>query len=257
MQAHEVFTLRDLSKALRLSPRAALDRVKYHRHLGRLKTVTKGVYAAVPTGHDVRNFHPDRFLVAATIRPDAIFSHHAALELLGAAHSDWNVCTVFTTSLRPPVSVGSVEIRFLNHPPALVRKGLERLGTREEPRLRVTLRITGPERTLLDGFRQPRWAGGPEELVESATGLGTLDLKLLLRLLEAYDEKLLWGATGWFLERYQRQFFVPLGYLTTLEKRRPKSPHYLLRSQRGGVMASRWNVILPESVMREKGSGEV
>lgn len=53
----------------------------------------RGLYATVPRGVAPGEFIPDRYLAALAARPDCIFSHHAALELLGTAHSDWNVCT--------------------------------------------------------------------------------------------------------------------------------------------------------------------
>lgn len=252
LSKNEVFTLKDLVEGLglRKGKNAALNLLKYHRRLGRVKRVMRGVYATVPPGVEPVSFQPDRYLVAAAVRPDAIFSHHAALELLGAAHSDWRICTVFTGSRRRPVALDGVEIRFLQHPPTLARNGKESLGSVQVKRNRETLRATGAERTLVEGFRQPGAAGGPEELIESASGFGVFDLKLVRRLLEAYDEKLLWAAVGWFLERYQRKFFVPADYLTSLEKRCPKSPQYLLRSQRGGVMQPRWNLILPQNLVR-------
>lgn len=251
LRTHEVFTLQGLAQALHLrDAKAALDLLNYHRRLRRVKNVARGVYATVPLGLGAEEYLPDRYLVAAAIRADAIFSHHAALELLGAAHSDWSVCTVATERRHGRVSLGCVEIRFLRHPAALRRDGQQVLGTIQVTRSRCTLLVTGPERTLLDGFRQPELVGGPEELVESAAGFGVLDLKLVSRLLEAYDERLLWAAAGWFLESYRQRFFVSPEYLGSLERHRPKSPQYLLRSQRGGAMQSRWNLILPESLAR-------
>ena len=111
------------------------------------------------------------------------------------------------------------------------------------------LTVTGPERTLLDGLRRPDLTGGAVELVESAAGFGVLDLDLLHRLLKTYKEKLLWAAAGWFLERHQQRFFVSDEYLSTIERNRPKSPQYLVRNQRGGTMAKRWNLILPPGVV--------
>jgi hypothetical protein len=124
-------------------------------------------------------------------------------------------------------------------------------------RLGRALRVTGPERTLLDGFRQPRLVGGLGELVESAAGFGTLDLALVKKLLELYNKRMLYGAVGWFLERYQREFFVPQTYLADLEKERPRSRQYLPRGRRrGGTLARRWNLVLPESIARGKEAGE-
>jgi uncharacterized DUF497 family protein len=52
---------------------------------GRLLSVSRGVYAAVPFGIDPERFQPDPFLVASSVRSDAVFSHYRAITLLGAA----------------------------------------------------------------------------------------------------------------------------------------------------------------------------
>lgn len=249
--SHEVFSLDEATKAL-AHPRGKAgvrNSLGYYLRLGRLKSVTRAVYASVPHGADPHSFQPDRYLVAAKARPDAVFAYHAAFELLGAAHSDWSVCTVFTAVLRRPVTLGSVRLLFLPHPPPFQRSARPLFGTRQVARGATTLAVTGPERTLLDGLRRPDLAGGLPEAVESATGFGVLDLELVRELLNLYDEKLLWAATGWFLERYRQRFFVSDEYLSELERHRPKSPLYLLRSERGGTMVKRWNLILPADVL--------
>jgi len=252
LQTQRVFTLDQAVRALNPpgGRRAALARLKYYLQTNRLKAVTRGVYATVPPGTDPERFQPDRYLAAAAVRPDGVFSHHAALELLGAAHSEWTTCSLFTKKRRPPLSLDGVRIEFLAFPPGLLRARQAQLGTRKVERLNFTLKVTGPERTLVDGFRQPARVGGVEELVESAAGFSVLDLKLLRRLLEAYAEKTLWAAVGWFLERYQKTFFAPPDFLESLESRRPKSAQYLLRGQRGGTLLRRWNLILPEAVAK-------
>ena len=248
---HEVFSLDEAAESL-AHPRGKAgvrNSLGYYLRLGRLKSVTRGVYASVPRGADPESFQPDRYLVAVKARPDAVFAYHAALELLGAAHSDWSACTVFTAVRRRPVTLGSVRLLFLPHPPPFERRRKTRFGTRQVTRGATALAVTGPERTLLDGLRRPDLAGGPLEVIESAAGFGVLDLELVQELLKLYDEKLLWAAAGWFLERYRQRFFVSDDYLSELERHRPKSPQYLLRSQRGGTMVKRWNLILPANVL--------
>ena len=41
-------------------------------------------------------------------------------------------------------------------------------------------------------------------------------------------------------------FTCPIACWRCAERRRPRSPQYLERGTRGGVLASRWNLILPE-----------
>ena len=258
LRTHPVFTLEELAAALGSDrpTAAAKDRLKYHAARGRVKKIERGLYAAIPPGREPTRYQPDRYLAAAALRRTGIFSHHAALELLGAAHSEWNVCTLFTSRRRRPLDLGNIQVQFLGHPAVLRRAKQQDLGIREVERSGNALRVTGPERTLVDGFRQPRWAGGLEELVESAAGFGVLDLDMLWTVLEAYDQSILWGSVGWFLERYESRFFVPAEYLARLESKRPISPSYVPRSERGGVFVRRWNLVLPASLARKGGPGE-
>src|SRR2546422_6119167 len=154
----------------------------------------------------------------------------------------------YTTLFRS--RVGNVRVEFVSHPPPLVRRRAVGLGVREVRYRDRAVRVTGPERALVEGFRKPRMVGGLEELIQSAAGFSSLDLDLLRTVLKAYDQKALWGAVGWFLEQYHRTFRVPEEYLRALERGRPASPHYLPRRQRGkgGLLVSRWNLVLPESV---------
>jgi hypothetical protein len=118
-------------------------------------------------------------------------------------------------------------------------------GTRRVEHRGKILTATGPERTLVEGFRRPSLVGGLEELVNSAGGFSTIDLGLLEEILSRYNIANLWAASGWFLERFQASFYVPDDALSRMERRRPRSPQYLERDRRGGWLASRWNLILP------------
>jgi hypothetical protein len=168
--------------------------------------------------------------------------------LLGAARVVWRVLTVLTSSPRTPLGMKQTRVDFLVHPPALVRRRETQLGVRSVDRSGRTLRVTGPERTLVEGFRSPRRVGGFAELVAACAAFPVLDLDLLERVLRAYDEKILWAAVGWFLEGHRATFSVPDGYLARLESRRPRSRVYLARGEGPGRLASRWNLMLPESL---------
>lgn len=247
LQTHRVFSLDEAVRALNPAGgrMGTLERLKYAARRGKLKKLARGVYASVPPGVDPEKFQPDRFLAAAALRPDAVFSHHSALELLGAAHSEWRLCTAYSARRSQPFNWDSVELRFLSHPRPLVRRQLTALGTRSIHRFDRELRVTGPERTLIDGFRQPDLVGGLAELVESAAGFSVLELPLLFKLLEAHGQKVLWAATGWFLHRYRATFFVSDQDLALIEKRVPKAPQYLAKGERGGVLMRPWNLVVP------------
>ncbi|MEN8183533.1 MAG: hypothetical protein ABFS46_13475 [Myxococcota bacterium] len=210
----------------------------------------------VPPGTAPDALRPDPFLVAAAARTDAVFSHHAALELLGAAHSVWNECTAYTHRRRRPLALDGTTVRFLEVPEAMGEGSGRGLGTRKVDRRGRLLETTGPERTLVEGFRRPRLAGGLEELVLSAGGFATLDIDLLGEVLARYDVANLWGATGWFLERTRETFHVPEAVLERFTMRVPASPQYLDRCRRGGILHRRWNLIVPAELDRLGGPDE-
>jgi hypothetical protein len=93
VRAHDVFSLGEATAALAhpSGKDGVRNSLRYYLRLGRLKSVARGVYASIPPTAESATFQPDRYLVAAKARADAVFSYHAAFELLGAAHSDWNV----------------------------------------------------------------------------------------------------------------------------------------------------------------------
>jgi predicted transcriptional regulator of viral defense system len=214
------------------------------------------VYAVVPPGAKAEEFSPDPFLVAASFRPEGVFSHHSALELQGVAHSVWNECTLYAAGRRKPLLVGGATVRFLDHPAAMRTGSGIHLGTRKIERQGRLLRTTGPERTLVEGFSRPMLSGGLEELVTSACGFAVLDLRLLDEILLKYGIAKLWAAAGWFLERFRDTFYVPDEFLSHLERHRPRVPHYVERNRRGGVLISRWNLILPTELVRREEPNE-
>jgi len=244
---HPVFSLDEAVEAL--DPpggrSGTVERLKYYLGKRQLRLLTRGIYAVVPPGVKPQQFQPDPFLTAAAIRPDAVFSHHSALELLGAAHSMWKKFTLYTEKRRKPLCLNGFSILFLKHPRLNKSNAPDFLGTQKVERRGRLMRTTGPERTLVEGFRRPALAGGLEELVESARGFPTLSLSLLEDVLHRYDTAILWAATGWFLERFQTTFQVSEEYLEKIEHRCPRSPLYLERNLRGGWLAPRWNLILP------------
>jgi len=248
---HPVFSLDEAVTAMGVDggrPRV-VERLKYHLRTGRLKRVAREVYAVVPPTVPAESFRPDPFMVAKAMHPAGVFSHHSALELLGAAYSVWNQCTLYVSGRRRPLLLDGFVVRFLASPLPMQTGPGKQFGTRRIERQGMLLEATGPERTLVEGFDRPSLAGGLEELVRSAAGFTTLDLDLLEEVLCRYDLARLWAATGWFLERFQKSFHVPDALLSRMEVRRPLSRFYAERGQRGGALVRRWNLILPQTLL--------
>jgi predicted transcriptional regulator of viral defense system len=243
-----------------LTPAGERDRIRarlrYHLDRGALKLLARELYAVVPEGVPAERFQADPFHAALVARPDATFCHHSALELLGAAHSVWRDCTVFTGRKRKKLRLGDTLVRFLETPAVMVGKTGRLFGTRRIEHRGMLLTSTGPERTLVEGFRRPSLVGGHEELVVSAGGFPALDLDLLEEVLRRYGSAKLWAATGWFLERFQGRFHVSGKTLRRWEQQVPTSPQYLERSRRGGRLFRRWKLVVPSELERLGGPDE-
>lgn len=249
LATHTVFSLTTALKAL---DGHARKRVQHAVETGKVVQLRRELYATVPFGSKPQEFAPDRFLVMCQARPDAVLAGHSALELLGLAHSEWLVCSAYSTLRRSTFRVRSVEYKVVVPPSALVKTGQLGLGVTKATRGNLSVQHLQLERCIVDGFDRPRLFGGVVELVKSLDGARLLDLNLLNQLLDLYESRTLFGAVGWFLERNQRALFVSESTLASLELGRPASPHYLDRKSGNAVLAKRWNVLVP----RELAGGE-
>lgn len=259
MEQNRIFTVEEFARHLGGQKSLAEYRVRYYLRQGRLKRLSNRVYATVPAGVAPESYEPDAFLTAAAIRPDAVFAYHSALDLLGQGHSAWWTCTVCTARRRSPVALGRTTIKFLSHPPAArPRTGAMSLPreasvpwTTEVSRGGRTLRVTTPERTLVDGLRELSLVGGLDELVESMDGFATLNPDALQEILGAYDNnRRLWAAVGWYLQRRLKDLFLDASILGDFQKHRPRTRVYLVPGRRGGVLARDWDLIIPSHLQR-------
>jgi predicted transcriptional regulator of viral defense system len=252
---HPVLTLDAWAAAIggdRAMPRAKAA-AKYYTKTGRLRRLTRGLYAVVPPGLDPSSFSPDPYLVAVALRKDAVLSHHTALDLLGAAHSTFNRFPYTTESPRRILRVDAMEWPAVAPPVQLVRARQIQFGVRTLDRRGTRLRVTGSERTLVDGFAALRWVGGLEELVESAAGFRDLHLDLLHEYLTLLDRQILYAAIGWFLERHPEVADDSEHLSKRLLPHVPRQPLYLERQRPGGKVQRPWNVIVPPHLALDHG----
>jgi len=232
------------------SPQAALKRVRRAMATGKVRRLQRDLFAAVPPGAKRETYRPDRFLVMLTLRPDAVFCGHSAMELLGASHSTSNLCLAYTSGRRANLDLEGVSFSAFASPAPLARRGNSRLGVESGDRLGRAVQLTGRERTLVDGFWMPGRAGGLEELVRSAAGFPVLNFELTLNVLDAYASPKLYSCVGWFLDRNREQFYADEEVLDQLRARRPASPKYMARHSGEATFDSSWNLMVPNVLLR-------
>jgi hypothetical protein len=247
---HPVFTSEDYQRAEpTASHRAIRDRIGRAVKRGDILRVQNDLFASVPPACEAHQFMPDQFHVMAALRPDAVLCGHSALEQLGLAYSIWNECWAYTSGRREVFTFQGMRYRPAAPPPILVKQGLHSLGLVRHDRAGVIITSLGPERVLVEGFRNLNQYGGLGEFLQSVDALQRINERLLLRLLEAYDEGRLYSAIGWFLESDWPVLEASEELIRSLIEKRSKGPVYLDRSMGEVIKNRRWNLLIPERLL--------
>ncbi len=143
----QVVTTQELAELFQRSPTRAAKLAFDLRKRGLLTEVRRGVYASIPLEADPRNFRPDPFLTACRAMGERYaFSHRSALTLLGGEQTVRASVEMTAPGVRPRRrQVGHVRVHLYCTP----RDGWGRAQTTVR-RGGTTLRVTTPERTLVD-----------------------------------------------------------------------------------------------------------
>lgn len=246
--SHPVFTREEFARTLGVRSSTVdshLGRYLRSRRIGRAK---RGVFFAAGPGEVAGESPVDFLLLASRMAPDAVLSHHSALEAHGYAQSVYERFFFLTESKTKPVSFRGRTLVPVSPPRLLRRKGLSFAFTTEVERQRLPCRVTSLERTVVDALDRPDLTGGLEEAWRSLSSVPLLELSLLLDYVRLREQATLAAKVGLFLERHQRQLGVGPQLLDELRELRPRQPRYLDRSARGRL-APAWNLIVPPALL--------
>lgn len=258
---HPVFTGKELAAHLsslgEVGERAQESLLSYHRKAGRVVRIRRGLYAVIPAGTDPDSYMVDPFLVAAKLTPDAVLSHHTALEFHGKAYSV-HTHLIYSTS-RPlgPVTFRAHLFRGAKFRQPLLRLGKEHFSVSSSERFGQELRVTSLERTLVDVLDRPALSGSWEELWRSLESVEFFDLDEVVAYVRLLGNATTASKVGFFLDQHRETLMVEDRHLAILHDMRPRQPHYLNRSRRrSGRFVSEWNLVVPGEVL-ERAWGEV
>jgi len=251
---HPVFTGEELGEYLasrgEMGARTQESLLAYHRRTGRVVQVRRGLYAVIPPGADAPTYPIDPFLIGAKLTPDAVLSHHTALEFHGRAYSVHT--RIIYSAARPPAA-----LRFRSHayqgarfPHALLRAGKAHACVVTAERAGMPLRVTSLERTLVDALDRPDLSGGWEEVWRSLESVPFFDLDRVVEYALLLGNATTAAKTGFFLEQHREPLLVEDRHLRALQELRPRQPHYLDRGMRtSGRLLAQWNLVVPGEVL--------
>jgi predicted transcriptional regulator of viral defense system len=249
---HPVFTRETLVRHLAESqgegprPGTVSALLRYHQGTGRILAVRRGLYASVPLGSKPETAPVDAYLVGALGYPQGVLCYHTALELHGLAHSTFEAIQILVPQAQRGWTFRGVDFHPIQSREALGDSAFT-LEVEYVDHLGFDLPVTSAARTLVDVLDRPDLAGGWEEIWRSLEGLRLVDAAGVLGYLERLGNATTAALVGYFLEQHQESLNVSEPTLKTLESLRPRGKHYLERAK-GGRLAKRWNLIVPEAI---------
>ncbi len=251
---HHVFTVREFSEFLsKRGPRGPWNRKKlldYHRKQGRIVPVRRGLYATVAPGASPEGYPVDPYLIAARVTNDSVLCLHTALEFYGRAYSVYNRFHYFSRSRPLTFKFRSYEFRRVACPKSLLDAGKEMSEVKVVDRLGLDVRVTSFERTLVDVLDRPDLVGSWEEIWRSLESIEFFNLNAVVDYALLLSNATTVSKVGFFLEQRRDVLMVSDDLLERLRERRPRKPHYMIRSQRGpGRLIDRWNLVVPLEIL--------
>jgi predicted transcriptional regulator of viral defense system len=196
-----VFTTRDVERCTGMSTAHArnLARDLVNRNLAlRLKS---SLYAMVPFEYrDVSDFAPNSYLVArALAEPNPYYlSHRTAMEIHRmTTQPDLTICICYSRRRKKEVLFGT-EYQFI------VRRPKSIFGTMKHwVAGGISVEISDPERTIIDGLAEPQFVGGIPEVAKAIQIVrGTLDTNRLIEYATRLQIKVVVRRLGYLLELY-------------------------------------------------------
>ena len=225
------FTRRDVVR-LTGSENAARWQIYNYLTKGYIERVRRDLYAVISleTGRAV----PNKFQIAASVSDRAYISHHSAFEFYGYGNQVF--CEVCFAS---PSRVSAFEYDGIYYLPVAWRGdiGVENAGN--------GVRVTSPERTVIDSIADFEKIGGLEELLRCMLMIPSLDAGKLLASLELYHHGQLYQKAGYILEMFKKEMSIPDSFLDECESRISESKTYIFHKRSDFILHKRWKLFAP------------
>ena len=224
------------------------------RDEGRVVVVRPDLYAVVNRGRDPERFQPMSDLVATKMAPDAVVSHHSALDYWGISYSMWFDAVYSATDPPPSMVYGAMYYRGVRFPERLIESGNQHFGVAVESYAGGTVRVTTMERTLVDVLVNPDFGGSWDEIWQSVARADSIDVGTVFAYCQMVDGgAALRAKVGFLLDQHRDEWgiddddlapFRPAGFAEPFPL--DPAPHSRCRYVR------EWNLMAPVEVVERQ-----
>ena len=202
---------------------------------GYIRGIRRNLYAAINLADNAPVV--SKYRIARHITPTAYVSHHAAFEYYGSYNQvSYQVEVSSETPFRP------FEFDWIRYVyiASRIREGVAEHSN--------GIRVTDPERTVLDGINDLEKVIGLEELLKCIELMPMLKEDKLLEYLAVYNKQVLYQKTGYILEHFQKGFRLSDTFFNECVSHIGKSTRYFTLNRRG-VYDNKWKMIVPENLL--------
>jgi predicted transcriptional regulator of viral defense system len=154
---------------------------------GLLIKIRKNLYAAASLENG--GFIPNENQIGCALKPNAFISHHSAFVFYGYYNQVYSTVDVSAPTRFENIVFGGKEYR---HHHSTWLEQVETVGN--------ALRVTTMERTIVDSIKDMKKAMELEELIRCVEMVPWIKEKVLINVLSAYDNHLLWKKVGFLLK---------------------------------------------------------
>lgn len=250
LESHEVFTLDEFMGAVDAgtSERTRYTNLRNAVTRGQAYRIKRGLYASNIGVY--RDRVPNVALVASKVAPDAVVSHHTALEAHGVAHSPLRTVYFTTAAKIEGFEVRGYRFRRVARPsvPAPLLRDFEarvRVGDAIVP-------VTSRERTLVDCLADVTLAGGLEELLRSLGGFTAMSAEDAWRYASALGSPTVVARLGWVLELFNAQWEPHVVVLEDMRAFLGRGTYRLGNARLPRRFISRWRLYVPGGLPYEE-----
>jgi predicted transcriptional regulator of viral defense system len=254
-EAHPVFSHAEflaVRTAKGRSPSTSNNLLAKHLAARRLIRVRRGLYAAVPRNIDPTRAAVDPYLIASHLSDDAVVAYHAALQFFGKSYSIWQRLHYLTGRRAKAFSFRKMEFIPVLRRTASGKRSEKDIGIIETNHNDGQVRIATLERTMVDVLDAPDKGGGWEEIWRSLEMIEFFDIDIILRYTRALGSALTAARVGFYLEQHSDSLMLEDKHLKPFEKLSPAQPAYLDSARRPGKLVKRWNLIVPDYVLKRR-----
>jgi len=216
--------------------------------------VRAGLFAVVADGIDPARFQPMPDLVSTKMTPDAVVSHHSALDFWGISYSMWFDAVYSATHPQAPLAFRAMCYRGVRFPQRLIDSGDQHFGVVTRTYADGVVRVTGMERTLVDVLADPDYGGSWDEIYQSVTRADQIDVEAVAAYCQLRDGgPALRAKVGFFLDQHRELWGIDH---SDLDQFRPQDPAPAVHLDPAPIelthYVEEWNLVVPVEVVERQ-----